>query len=247
MFFAACKEEPQYDTLYPKAYFPAYPGSYWVYSNGVTKVTDAYYRLHTINTQDVYVPIYDGKVVIGYTVDDKQIINFDDASWKVDEFQDNNIYRKIVNLDTSLDIIQYPYHDSIHCDTIFEQYDSIPVDTIFSLVEVSDCNGSEYCDTVFVNCDTAGCDTLFYTLLEQIVYYDTLIVDTIISNCDSISHYDSVIVVREFTNSLDELNCWFTQEYYAKNVGLVKKEVSSCSDSTATITEFELVKYFINK
>jgi hypothetical protein len=53
--------------------------------------------------------------------------------------------------------------------------------------------------------------------------------------------------VKEFVASLDEVNCWFYKDYYAKDIGLVKREVASCSDSTAYITEFELLKYHINK
>ncbi|NOZ47790.1 MAG: hypothetical protein GXO79_13565 [Chlorobi bacterium] len=243
-----CIKEAKYETLYPKAYFPAYPGSYWIYSNGQTKTTDAYYRLHTINSTDYYVPVYEGEIVNGYKVGDKEIINFDGNPWVVGSFDDGNILRKIETLDTTILITQFPYYNSTLCDTILEEITEIPIDTLLNLVQVISCDGYENCDTVLINCDDPhACDTLYYTLTEEIVYYDTTFTDTIITGCDSISIYDSVIVVKEYSANMDELNCWFYKDYYAKNIGLVKREVASCSDSTGFITEFELVKYHINK
>lgn len=248
LLLLGCKKEPKYDTIFPEEYFPAYPGSYWVYTNGVTKTTEAYYRLHTVNSEDVYVPVYDGEIVNGYKVGNKEIINFNGYPWQVGEFDGMEIYREIVDQDTSLRIIQYPYNDSIHCDTLFENVTSIPVDTIINLIEVDDCDGYFDCDTALINCNNPhSCDTLYYALIEEIIYYDTAFIDTILYDCDSITMYNNVIVVKEYVSSLDELDCWFYKEYYAKDVGLVKREVAGCSDSTSYITEFELVKYEINK
>lgn len=246
--FLACKKEQNYETLFPEEYFPAYPGSYWVYSNGITKTTEAYYRLHTVNSEDVYVPVYDGKIVNGYSVGNKEIINFNGSAWQVGEFDGMEIYREIIDLDTSLRIIQYPYNDPSYCDTIFEEVTSIPIDTTINLIEVNNCDGYFDCDTVLINCDNPhSCDTLYYALLEEIIYYDTTFIDTVLTNCDSITMYYDVIVVKEYVSNLDDLDCWFYKEYYAKDVGLVKREVASCSESTSNITEFELVRYHINK
>ena len=241
----SCKEEEQYDTILPKEYFPAYPGSYWVYSNGVTKTTDVFYQLHYINGEDVYVPEYDGKTVVEYLVGGKEIINFEENVWTVGEFDAMDVYRQIINFDTALYITQFPYNDL--CDITYVEITSIPIDTLYHIIEVPDCDNYEFCDTILTNCDAGGCDTIYYTFTEEIIYQDTLIIDTLITNCDSISFYDSVIVVKEFVSSLDEIDCWFYKDYYARNIGLIKREVASCSDSTAYITEFELVKYHINK
>jgi len=248
LLLTSCKEEPGYDTIYPKAYFPAYPESYWVYSNGVTKTTDAYYSLQTINGSDYYVPIYDGMVVNGYQIGNKEIINFSGSPWKVGGFFDEDVYREIINFDTAITVKLFPYIDSLYCDTIFETHNQIPIDTSINLVQVSNCDNYPFCDTVLINCDNPHfCDTLFYAYIYEIEYLDTLVVDTIITNCNSFAYYDSVIVVKEYVNSLDAQDCWFYKDYYAKNIGLVKREVASCSDSTDYITEFELIKYHIRK
>lgn len=245
LLISACKVEEQYNTIYPKEYFPAFPGSYWVYSNGVTKTTHRFYQIHTVNGEDVYVPEYDGKTVVEYFVGGKEIINFNGLAWNVGSFDGMDISREIINYDTTLFIVQFPYNDTAFCDTIITEI--IPADTSYALREVASCDGFGYCDTLLVNCINDTCDTVFYALFEDIVPQDTIIYDTLITNCDSITQYNSVIVVKEFVASLDELDCWFYKEYYAKDVGLVKREVASCSDSTAYITEFELIKHHINK
>ena len=55
-----------------------------------------------------------------------------------------------------------------------------------------------------------------------------------------------MIVVKEYIDGLDADTCWIAKEYYAKNIGLIKREIGSCGDSAATLTDFELVRYFIN-
>ncbi len=74
------------DTIKPLSYLPAYPGSYWIYSNGDTIKTSDSYELHTlyekawitseeppyypveecVEKETAYFPIYDNKILKGY-------------------------------------------------------------------------------------------------------------------------------------------------------------------------------------
>ncbi len=68
-----------YDTIYPKPYFPVYPGSFWIYfsdSNYVTLRVSEQYEQHSylkdikngesVFSDTVYVPVYEGVPSYGY-------------------------------------------------------------------------------------------------------------------------------------------------------------------------------------
>lgn len=62
-----------YDTLYPLSYLPAYPGSYWKYTDISGELSAIYtgpdYVKASYQASDSsYVPIYDGKPLWGYSV-----------------------------------------------------------------------------------------------------------------------------------------------------------------------------------
>lgn len=262
-FLFSCKDEPEPETIYPEDYFPVYPGSWWLYSNGEKKTTSSGYVLHAYEddiaspyeTVESFVPYWDGHYVYGYSITQnstefplKTLLKETGSDWIVGRFEGNNIYRKRILKNVSIDIVQYPYNDPANCDTSeIEVTETIVTDTLWELVQVPECADAENCDTVFIEDPENG---IIYPLFFewQTIYesYDTIYIETIIV-CDSIKAYDSVIVVKEYIDGLDADTCWVCKDYFAKNVGLIKRETGSCADSSATLTEFELVKYFINK
>jgi len=72
------------ETIQPLPYLPAFPGSYWKYSNGDTYTTSAtykkdvysvFYGSNLVYTADTfYVPIYNGAPLWGYKVHDEYAI-----------------------------------------------------------------------------------------------------------------------------------------------------------------------------
>lgn len=73
--FAACGDgsDPKY--IAPEAYLPAYPGSYWDYTDG-TRVRATAYELHSYRpsttstdyTDECYVPVWDGHYLYKYSI-----------------------------------------------------------------------------------------------------------------------------------------------------------------------------------
>ena len=261
-FLVSCTEEIEPETVLPEKYFPVYPGSWWLYSNGETKITDPGYVLHSYEndivspyeTEEAFVPYWDGHYVYGYSITQnspefplKKLLNETiNKTWVVGRFEGHDIIRKTISKDISVNIVIYPYNDPSTCVTeYFDETVTIELDTPYmELVQVSNCSGNDYCDTVFVTNTTGVVDTLFYEW-QLFTTYDTIITHSL-TTCDSLRTYDSVIVVQEYIEALGSDNCWFTKEYYAKNVGLIKREIGSCADSSATLTDFELIRYFIN-
>ncbi len=89
MFFACEKnqeipmaKEPSYDTIYPRSYFPVYPGSWWKYKiNNAEIITSSvsneyqlnFYRISDnsslaplLYSDTVYVPLLDAQPIYGY-------------------------------------------------------------------------------------------------------------------------------------------------------------------------------------
>ena len=89
-FFTSCTEEghspyvESIDTIFPNSYLPAYPNSYWIYSNGDTSRTFSSYVLDTIEKpvytgyfynidhcefyERAFYPVYDNNILRGYTL-----------------------------------------------------------------------------------------------------------------------------------------------------------------------------------
>lgn len=262
VFFNSCKEDPEPETIYPEDYFPVYPGSWWLYSNGELKTTSSGYVLHAYEadiaspyeTEEAFVPYWDGHYVYAYSITQnsiefplKQILHeTKHEEWTVGYIEGVDILRKTISKNISIEIIQYPYNDPENCDTLFDQIEVYIADSTWELVQISTCASAENCDTVFIeDLENGIIYPLFYEW-QTIYDYDTIFDITLI-NCDSIRTYDSVIVVKEFIENLDFDTCWISKEYYAKKIGLIKREIGSCADSSASVTDFEIVKYFINK
>ena len=145
IFSCIKREEPE--IIYPKSYFPAYPGSYWVYNNGQTVKVDQNYHLHSYEnnissnnkTEEVYVPRINGQYVYEYSITQnstliplkKLLSETADESWIVDYWNGKNVSRKIVSINDSIAIV----------DTIFG------IDTTFksviSVIEYSEEFGEE--------------------------------------------------------------------------------------------------------
>ena len=64
VLFFSCEKEEEPPVIYPKSYFPVYPGSYWVYTNGETRTVEPDYCLHSFQqgivgpdfSNEAYVP-----------------------------------------------------------------------------------------------------------------------------------------------------------------------------------------------
>lgn len=262
LFFNSCKEDPIPDTIYPKDYFPVYPGSWWLYSNGELKTTSSGYVLHVYEadiaspyeTEETFVPYWDGHFVYGYSITQnstefplKQMLHESkNEVWVVGRFEGVDILRKTTSKDISVDIVQYPYNDPENCDTLTDLIEVYVSDSTWEMGQVPTCANLENCDTVFIEDPDNGIIYPLFYEWQMLYDYDTIFDITII-NCDSIRTYDSVIVVREYIEDLDFDTCWISKEYYAKNIGLIKREIGSCADGSVSMTDFEIIKYFINK
>ena len=115
--FASCKKDDPLDVIVPKAYLPAYPGSYWDYSNGERVSVNSQYVAHSYqegtnsstSTVEKLVPkigneyLYEYKITqnsIRYPL--KQLLSESvSTTWVVDKINNQDIYRKTVeSIDT---------------------------------------------------------------------------------------------------------------------------------------------------
>jgi hypothetical protein len=142
----SCKKETSYSTMYPLSYLPVYPGSYWKYINKngdtVVQTTDAEYKLDSyvysvyqqtdIMTVPVYVPVWNGHPVYGYSTPVYNayyrrtslvayLSEVQGQSWGVDNDPHfGSVSRQVVNTDTSLTLNAVTYShiikvtDSVH-------------------------------------------------------------------------------------------------------------------------------------
>ena len=137
--FAACGDgsDPQYIT--PDAYLPAFPGSYWDYTDG-TRVRATGYELHSYRpsttstdyTDECYVPVWDGHYLYKYSIYQpsplyplKELLRAKgSAVWIVDENNGDKLKRSEAAID-SLIVGDSVYKD-IYCVTEFiESLDNV--------------------------------------------------------------------------------------------------------------------------
>lgn len=120
LLIAGCNEKDEAEYIFPLDYFPAYPESYWIYSDGTTiKVSPGYHKHHyyeelesNVTTSEVYVPKINSQYVYEYAITQnnnrvplKKLLSENYAeSWTVDYFQDGKIKRKVINKDTSISL-----------------------------------------------------------------------------------------------------------------------------------------------
>jgi hypothetical protein len=188
MYSCNVDEEPEY--VFPGDYFPAYPGSYWDYTNGSRVIVEKNYSLHSYQpdissaqkTAEKYVPEINGKFLYKYSITQsstkyplkKLLDETSKEKWLVNEINNVKIYRQVV-------------------ETIDSMYINFPPFT---------------------------------------------------QNNDS-TKFKNVLVVVEFMDSL-KADRWNVKEFYAKNVGLIRRELDNPLDGKAAIVEKEIQAYFID-
>jgi len=112
-----CKDT-DIEYIFPKDYFPAYPESYWVYSDGTTvKVSPGYHKhnyyeeLETnVTSDEVYVPKIDNEYVYQYSITQndnrvplkKLLSESTNDDWIVSYWQNGEMRRRVINNDTSV-------------------------------------------------------------------------------------------------------------------------------------------------
>jgi len=125
----SCDEESQISVVYPKDYLPAYPGSYWNYSNGERSMVHTSYVTHSYqstlnsaaNTSEKMVPFMDQKYLYEYSISQnstayplKKLLTetVTSSAWKVNEnVSGQTIYRKTIAALDSL-YINFNYNGS---------------------------------------------------------------------------------------------------------------------------------------
>ena len=187
IMMGACQKETSSTYIYPKDYLPAYPGSYWDYSNGERSSVDPEYQLHnyetsvssSVKSSTVYVPKVDGQYLYEYSITQNSTVypikklleeTVSTKPWVVNVVNGENIYRQTIKVGDSL-IVKYPDKDSL---------------------------------------------------------------------------FRQVIVVVEFIDSLT-VDRWSVKEYYAKNVGLIRRDINNPWDDKDPVTEKEIRSYCIHK
>lgn len=119
----------QLDTIFPSSYIPAYPGSYWKYSDGTSISTDSVYRKAAILTTSgpfarschktgiAFLPSYNGSLLSGYTSMNESytpcttllISETEETEWTAGETgwtvvgdQYGGVYAKMLAVDTTI-------------------------------------------------------------------------------------------------------------------------------------------------
>jgi len=190
-----------YDTIFPLKYFPAYPGSYWIYDNGDTLKVEGFEK-YIFNSESFdAVPKYDTLILPKLVLNG--IYNFPDTF----AFVKGYAISKSKNSD---------YRDPAFKDIL------------------STTQGSEF---------TIGAAFQGHKLTGKTIKVDTTI------SIDGVS-YDSVIVTIQFDYACTSMgdspeNCATIKEYYAKNVGLIKREKKAYAIDTVFIKDFELIDFEI--
>ena len=192
-----------FDTIQPLEYFPAYPGSYWVYSNNDTLRVANQYEEYEYNSAS-----YDAEPEYETLILPKLILNgiFNNT----DSFayvNGNSISKRI---------------GSNYRDPAFKELLSLEEGTLFTI-------GGAF-QNYQITGKTIKVDTTI--IIGGITYENTII--TI--------EYDEGCVSGALTSPE---NCAYKKEYYAKNIGLIKREKKNGLDTTY-IADFELVSCFIN-
>ena len=137
--FAACGNgsDPQYIT--PDAYLPAFPGSYWDYTDG-TRVRATSYELHSYRpsttstdyTDECYVPVWDGHYLYKYSIYQpsplypmKDLLRAKgSAVWIVDENNGDKLKRSEVAIDSL--VVGDSVYKNVYCVTEFiESLDNV--------------------------------------------------------------------------------------------------------------------------
>lgn len=194
----------QIETEEPLSYFPAYPGSYWVYDNNETLRVADQYELYVFNTN-------------GYTAEPKYDTLKLPKLLKNVFFNplDNETYVKGYSLSKS--------NTANYKDPSFKFILHTTEDKEFSI-------GAAIQDRKITG-KTIKTDTSIY--IGNTFYQDVIV--TVQFDYACVNH----------TNGSPE-ECATLREYYAKDVGLIKRELKNYNTNNQFVTDFELNSYFIN-
>lgn len=119
LFIFSC-EDTQLEYVFPKAYFPAYPESYWVYSDGSTVAVSPGYHEHSYYTtiennersEVVLVPKINEQFIYEYSITQndnriplKQLLSESNGEvWTVGYWQNTEIRREVIAKDTTISL-----------------------------------------------------------------------------------------------------------------------------------------------
>ena len=201
----SCRKDivKNYETVVPLDYFPAYPGSYWVYDNNDTlKVLD-YYQPYIFNSSSYSSsPNYDTLML------PKLILN--------------GIYNKGEKYAFVKEYSISKPHNS--------NYKIPPFITFLTLTENGKFSISEYYQGEHIVGKTIKKDT------------SVLIGNTMYNNVIITIHYNEAC-----SGYYSQEECASVREYYAKGVGLIKRESKNPVLDTVYTKTFEIVDFYINK
>lgn len=145
----ACEDEADPTTQYPDTFLPAYPGSFWDYTNGERVLTSPTYELHSYETSinstekssETYVPVYNGQYLYTYSVHQssttfplkKLLEETKGSSWTVNEANNSVVKREVVDRLVEHTIPFPPFTNPVDCVfsdvvVVVEYIDSLGVD-----------------------------------------------------------------------------------------------------------------------
>lgn len=143
--FAACDKE-QYPMVLPEPYLPAYPESYWVYTNGETvTVSPGYHEVAydaslglSPRPEFVLAPMIGADHVLRYQITQNSTRVplrrlLDPAmttAWLVDHWQDRQVMRRVQSFDTTLEIGALIYPGAQVFDSVIMVVEYIEGDTL---------------------------------------------------------------------------------------------------------------------
>ncbi len=196
-------ESVAYDTIIPLDYFPAYPGSYWIYDNNDTlKVADQYEKYIFNSAEYDEVPDYDTLIL------PKLILN--------GVFNPTDTFAYVNGYSISKERI------SDYRDPAFKYILSETEDSTFAI----------------------GGRFQIHQIIGKTIKTDTSI---IIGSAT----YDNVLITIELDLACHEQggypidSCAYKREYYAKGIGLIKRESGGYIPDENWTTDFELKEYNI--
>lgn len=144
-----CKRTDEAEFILPKGYLPAYPGSYWDYTNGERVLTSPNFVLHSFpdsleaikSSEDFYVPMYNNQYLYEYCITQnsktypiKKLLDEKAGdAWMVTKINNEPIMRQV---SATLDKLVVP----------FPPYDN-PIDCVFTNIIVV----VEFIDSLGVN------------------------------------------------------------------------------------------------
>lgn len=194
-----------YDTIQPLNYFPAYPGSYWVYDNNDTLKVAGQYEKYIFNAAGYTAePDYDTLIL------PKLILN------GVFNLTDTYAYVNGHSISKA--------SESNYRDPAFKE--------LLSLTE-----GSEF---------IIGGAVQNHKITGKTIKVDTVITIGAIE-------YNDVVMTIQFDEACvsgtggSPEDCATLREYYAKDIGLIKREMSNHSTESGFIKDFELISWEIKK